>query len=792
MNQNRKAFTLIELLTVMAISAVLLGLIVIPLVQSFNLTRAGQAFGDAQDKARVVTDRIAHDIGIAALVSGGTALVTTTVNGVAAKLPQGSEIIRLPNKARTGTVDVVLPSTKMDLWMPAEGDQSQNVGGVYTDPVTGFIDPTLASSKGQVVLPVAPGATMIRYFVYRRDPFTEYNNPYDGILMAQAGGRDNLYVLGRAEVTPYVLRAGVGTNGDTSVAWRPNLQFFLSDAATDRILMDDPRFMEPTRDNTGKIVDDRATANSQGFRLQNWLSKTINQTEVSRYDMVTPVYDLRTHVAQFDANGVPRVLPLIQFRPERINNDPATAQVAVRQGQESDSAGSYAADVFQTQYPLWSNPIVRLYPAGWLPTDTSANEYLISASGANAGSPGFPLGNALYMFDPDVQASDVDVDTLPELFDQSLYTLLASQKNVGATIPDQIYPFSSAVLASNSRSSWLTSAKARQLFTPFAFNSDRGKIQASFPIWEVGNPASAPSDPSNNPLNLPSAPTSAVTGQHPTPPYTPETDPFLTGNFYDAEFASINEKFNKIGNDFSALLPNQVQRFMDLRYQPQSDGTPSPLNPNAINGQATGFTYNTPDGGYRSKVQIVPGSEVVMGPDQLLLSGNQVRYTRVSVGEPGPNQYKINYSDVQEPLNAAGQIDYSVAYPGMPLGGFNPRVYDPQNVVSAILQPRYKVGYIQFNSDPANALPFVAGSPQGSNIYVSYRFQFTGRRTGIAAKPVSPGLAGGSTTDSFAVDYDTRQLMSVLLTVRNYAQSSLPNPQSVTLKSTAAVRNFIR
>jgi len=43
-----------------------------------------------------------------------------------------------------------------------------------------------------------------------------------------------------------------------------------------------------------------------------------------------------------------------------------------------------------------------------------------------------------------------------------------------------------------------------------------------------------------------------------------------------------------------------------------------------------------------------------------------------------------------------------------------------------------------------------------------------------------------------AVDYDTRQLMEVLLTVRNYAQTTLPNPQYVTLKATATVRNPIR
>jgi hypothetical protein len=59
-------------------------------------------------------------------------------------------------------------------------------------------------------------------------------------------------------------------------------------------------------------------------------------------------------------------------------------------------------------------------------------------------------------------------------------------------------------------------------------------------------------------------------------------------------------------------------------------------------------------------------------------------------------------------------------------------------------------------------------------IRVAYRFQFT------------------NATDTVRVDYDTRQLMQILVTIRNYPQSSVPNPQTVTMKATANVKNFIR
>src|SRR5688500_16567204 len=66
------AFTLIELLTVIAITAVLLTLIIVPVVQSFNLTRAAQGFAEAQERARLVIDRILREVGSSAGVRDNT------------------------------------------------------------------------------------------------------------------------------------------------------------------------------------------------------------------------------------------------------------------------------------------------------------------------------------------------------------------------------------------------------------------------------------------------------------------------------------------------------------------------------------------------------------------------------------------------------------------------------------------------------------------------------------------------------------------------------------------------
>ena len=195
----RKAFTLIELLVVMAITGVLLTLIVLPIFQSFNFTRTAQAFADAQDKGRLLTERIAREVGNAISVRDAASTIVVVPDGIG------------------GTREVELPYTKLDLILPAQGTPDPTLApGTYRDPDTGKVDPTLTRPKGDINLNVVPGATIVRWFVGLNRPFNAdgtvatYNEPYTGLLMARGGGRDNLYVLRRAEVQPFIYRAQQG------------------------------------------------------------------------------------------------------------------------------------------------------------------------------------------------------------------------------------------------------------------------------------------------------------------------------------------------------------------------------------------------------------------------------------------------------------------------------------------------------------------------------------------------------------------------------------------------------
>ena len=747
---RQRAFTLIEMIVVLAITAVLLTIIFIPMIQGFTFTRAAQGFADAQDKARQLSEKISREIGEAAAVRdpsgiGGTVFVRLPIPQQALD-ENGARI----TPANAGTiVPVALQYSKLDLIPPAEGEPTRGPGGAFINPNTGKEDPTLAAPKGQVTLPLAPGTRLVRYWVGLRDPFRPYTNPYDGLLMARTGARDNLYVLFRAEVEPVVTRNGATTsvvvNGDY-FDLDPN------DASGRTPLYDDPSFFLPNVIN-GTIQ----TNDAKAIRIGNWLRRAVVQTEVSRYDSIAPEYDLSSRLVKLDANGKPKLLPLVQFRPDRIANDPAEGQTALQLGSEANGALNIGPEVFRTKFGAWSNGVVRVYPRNWqLEANNTlysvAKEYTDAASKRRYG---------IFGVDAGVAQSDTDPATGTLLFDSTQY--------LEAVRAGRRFPFSEALNAADTASGWLggaNSARLRALFTPFVVDGERGQVTASFGVAEIGPATGNPVAPA---LQLPSGPANSYMGANANISYTPANDPIAgsgSGVFSDTDYASVNARFNKLWLDAqagrngvpSALSERGVaERFIDLRVTPTGDNIASPLDPRL------GFP----------RTRIVPGSEEVYGPDATAGPnyGYEVRYHRTTNPIPGPNEYAINYVDLPEP-------DYGVTF-----GTANPPgTYDATSLVSAVIQPRFKAGYLKLCSEPNLPIPAQTLVKDNAGVYqaiptrirVNYRFQMT------------------DAADVVAVDYDTRSLISVLLTIRNNAQTNLPNPPSVSLKATATARNILR
>lgn len=729
----RHAYTLIEMLTVIAITAILLTIIAIPVMQGFGFTRTAISFADAQSKASVLSERIAREISDSTGVRDLSASDRYSVNGTVVNVPRHAVAITVPKVNLDGTVvstgtptltTVLLPYAKIDIQPAAQGDPSnKDSSGAYYNPDTGKYDPTLVASRGPVVLPVAPGGTIVRYWVGRKDPFKPYNDPYTGLLNPKNGDADNLYVLYRAEVPVNSTYFYQGSNG---------------------LVMDDPYFFEPNAD----WPDGTSGGAAKATMVRAWQSRAVIQTDLSRSDMILPQYDKSSRKVT-NLNGIPSILGMVQFRPERVNNDAATGATASRLGEETDSAAAVGASVFTTRYTSWSNATVRLYPNGYDPS--SAPGYEVGFKHPLAGISGYPSGISVYGLLPS-SGSVADELAGTELFDVDTYD------SVTAGAANSYLPFTAAVMAANARTGWLENSSLRQIFVPFAPQAGRGKIVASFGIEQVGGSTAV----------SPNIPTVSA-GLAETPTQDVGTGAVWSGTSYE-----INRAFNRAYNQYKELQP-QLHRFIDLRTVAAPDGTLPPSYPNHIAGTATGFVT---DNGVtlNSRMRIEVGSEQVTGGDQLPGPhyGLPILYTRVT-HNPGPNQYAINYIDQPEPTNSTtGAIDYSVAFPGM---SNPPKAYDDTDFVSAVLQPRFRAGYIQLNSDPNSPIPNTVP------ITVTYRFQFTG------------GKDSNGSGDHVAVDYDSRQLIAVLLTIRNIPQSgtvSVPNPQAVTLKATANVRNYLR
>lgn len=744
----RRGFTLIELLTVLAISSILFGIIMIPVVQGFNLTRAAQAFSEAQDRARSLIEQIGREISNSAGVRDNS--------GVGGRLA-----IVVPGQD-TNPEAVVLEYVKLDIVRPAQGDPTQRgSSGAFINPDTGKEDPTLRQPKGQVALPVAPGASLVRYFVGLRRPLAantdiaaSYNNPYDGILMARNSLADNLYVLYRAEVQPKV--------------WDPVQSRYVTNVA---LFEPDPQNGEPILDDPFFFVADGTAA--KAARIRQWQRAATIITEISRYDMIQTVFERRTRRPIYDGN-VPRILPLVQFRPTRQSSEPLDGLTALRSGEEVANSDKVGPDVFTSRLGGWTSVVLRMWPstfdstapwAQFLPWQ-AGNSYLVTR--VRMDNNGNELGTSAFAYD---NTGDEMRDGT-EVFDVDEYLRARNADPADPAPPGTPlfkYPFSHAVEQANLRSGWLGNPALRDLFVAHVPDRRQGKILASFAITEVGDGNPAPGQDNDN------RPVLATGGA-----YTPGNDPGLPGNWNDLAYrpssmtSTINQRFNKLWREWDQILlsersdntraPDMIakeaycKRFIDLRFAECWDGASSPLHPTA------GFL----------RARIVPGSEVVIAPDQRPGAnyGRYVRYTRVTQGRPGINQYRINYVPIREP-------DWTELNLRTPNNPYDPRTYDPTGFVSSILQPQFRAGYLEFNSDAGTPLPNGYIDPNGNpvptgNVSVFYRFQFTEPKDVVAA------------------DYDSRQVLEIALTIKNFPQSNVLNAQTVTLNGRSTVRNFIR
>jgi len=323
-SRNNRAFTLVELLVVLAISMILMGLVLYPVVKSFELTRSAEAMVNAQDSARFAMEQISRELGQAMFVMDNTPFAA------AGSADEINNDVVIPVRQPSGPVarihvghakiDFQLPVVKMhcnapDKIHPADRPRDYERGDEAWPPC-----PVCGSDdvEARPKLPVEQGGKVVRYFLGLR-----YNNPNPaaGALEPPFGwaspsrkdleaGAENQVVLYRVEFNPW----------------------------------DETLF--PDRLET---IEDRLADSEFFYREENGVKywenwrKIVRPVGMGRYqDLVIGATDAAGNVTSLD--------PTVTFRFAAINNDTFASS---QSGDRSAEAPSSAPTTYRAAHGYW-------------------------------------------------------------------------------------------------------------------------------------------------------------------------------------------------------------------------------------------------------------------------------------------------------------------------------------------------------------------------------------------------------------------------------------------------------
>lgn len=677
----KSGFTLVELLVVMTITVILLSVISVPLIQSFQIVENAQGEATTQAMTKRVLDQITSEVENSPAIRDGE-------GKVAIKVP------KFPDRP-TEQVEVILDQAKLDCYQLAQDNEKpvdlKKTG--FWNPNIDRIDPTLHAPRGQVSLPATQGAAIVRYFIGLKDPllfpgshsqiYSKYQaslywNRYQKKLMNVRTAKmpENLYVLYRAEIRT------------------DEYKDFFEEDQKGKPKLDDPYFFM-LHHETGLAKIKKVK------RILNWKKRARIITETKRYDMILPVVDPKTKQVMRDHQGIPLVRPLIQFELHLAKNDLARPESVL----ENDA---FAPQSYRSTHGDWIWKQVKLYPASnsqkW-----SASDPYIETEGEDLKY--FKIVQVRSLKQKESGSKEVKTAIQEELFDMKKYLE-----------PSTAFPFYEAM---NTRI--FEDEELANYFVPFKIDPKGGLIFTDFEIKEYSE---IPHFQTEDSLNIEEKKPADLIRKIPNQPINQK---FQSLWILEEKYAKQNQQKRIFNLDRSRY----ARRFVTLNVKDE-EGKLSPL---AL-----------------KRAKIVPGSEVVIGPDQLSLdSSSYVRYRRVRGRPIGPNEYLIYYQDQPLPENLEELA-------------FQPDFLDielKKMLMDQVLLPAYQKGYIEFQSDPEKPLPL-------GQISVSYRFQFN------------------HTADLFVVDYGSGEMLSITLTSCHYPVGSLLEPQLMTLSRTLKVRNFIR
>ncbi len=290
--RNFEGFTLVELLVVLAITSILMGLILGPLIEGFNLTNLARVQVLTQATTQQAMDTIKSDI------SEGVFIDDNSGSPVNMWVPGSVTPIQLP----FAMVDIVPPLHV--------NDENPNIP---IDPTTGL---PMENLRGPVSKPLSPGRIIIRYWLGLRDntsvnniPVKPYYNVYADPLHRDVTA-NNTMILYRAVVTPYL------SNGQV------DQRFFHADSTGRNILdLEDPNFFYDTTTPPSGLPPIPGYPGGQpyGTIAQNWKAIAEPVVNIDQSDEVIVPYDQNNNPSYNETTA------LVQFQPTAFLNDFATA-----------------------------------------------------------------------------------------------------------------------------------------------------------------------------------------------------------------------------------------------------------------------------------------------------------------------------------------------------------------------------------------------------------------------------------------------------------------------------------
>ena len=751
--QKQRGFTMTELLVVIAITGILLGLLFVPIIQGFNLTRKASNQIQAQTQARNGINNVAREIAQAVFVLDNTSAPVNFPLSFAVNVNAGSTPTVLDTWA-SGTI--AYPArvlyTKID-FIP-----SGRLGG------NGAKDPTTGDTLGgsPVRFPLAPGTRMVRYFIGLKDN----TRPYQNIYQRRTHSPSTVSVSGATEY-PFDLDSNLNPFVLYRAEFDPNDPKLFNLANYNSAVDDNGGFNDPNF-----FYNYNAASNGQAYAA-NWKAIATAVVDGPNQDVISWVKDDSGDIAIASP-----FRPLISFGPGSVVGDTATPGFLTAAAAEVPNA---VPTVYNTQQGHWSLPAtLTFYRAANRTASAEFGALKVAIDGEEQ-----PDGTLRPHVHIDLADPMGNQGSLQHSATQLYCARIASTNEIFVKTPN------------------LT----------FLVNLERGTVQTGFPPL-AGDNTGAPLIREPNGTVRPMIPAGSFDTAFPdvnlgelvesvyrsnTRDIVSDTDPFAATNqgiaAIDVWDSTTLRYFRADGSDVTAGAAPLTGLTTRLRID-QFGSSASPLH---IFGNVNNLGVLQPGGG----LLIAAGTERVMGPDlSVTPGGNPLGLVAYYRAPAAISSVVKKSSQVTDPVNLnrkrwspiTGQRTYlfdqdtqtnittnlpmailrfdNPGGPGLPSRAFTDTAPSPDNqsaLAPAVREQEVQITYLwQNNFARRNGKPVDA---QGNVI---------GDKAIIAPEP-----------DVVKADYSTRDMLTVNVGVIIY-DSNTHQPSSISLTDKVRVNNTIR